>query len=355
MPFDDLAWLAAALAVAAALTGVIRKRALARGHLDVPNARSSHSVPTPRGGGLAIVVTVLAAVGLAAVLGHIEAPYAAVLIACGTLVAAVGYLDDRRGLSALPRLVVHLAASLAVVVLPGLANPGLPVFLALPPVIVAVILALGVTWCLNLFNFMDGIDGLAGSQAAFVSGASALLIATLRDPVSPLVVLPLATAGACLGFLAWNWPPARIFMGDVGSGFLGFWLAAVALALHQAGALSIWASAILGSAFIADATVTLLRRAIRRERWHEAHRSHAYQQLARRYGKHRAVTVLLWALNAGVALPLAAAAVIAPRAAPLITGATLAGFGLLALLAGAGRHEAAPVSEPRAFSRRRNE
>jgi Fuc2NAc and GlcNAc transferase len=339
MALADLAWLVAALAVSAALTGWIRNRALARGRLDVPNARSSHTVPTPRGGGLAIVVAVVASVALAAVLGRIGLPFAAVLVACGLLVAAVGHYDDLRGLPALPRLLAHLVASIAVVALPGMAGPGLPVFPTLPPVVAATLLVLGVTWSLNLFNFMDGIDGIAGSQAAFVSAASAGLLATLQDPAPPLIALPLATAGACLGFLAWNWPPARIFMGDVGSGFLGFWLAAVALALHQAGVLSIWASAILGSAFIADATVTLLRRAIRRERWHEAHRSHAYQHLARRLGSHRAVTMLLWAVDLGIALPLATAAVLVPRIAPLLAAAALAGFGLLALVAGAGRRE----------------
>ena len=128
-------------------------------------------------------------------------------------------------------------------------------------------------------------------------------------------------------------------MGDVGSGFLGFWLAAVALALEHWGILSIWTSTILGSVFIADATVTLVRRIVRRERWHDAHRSHAYQTLAKRWNSHRRVTILLWALNVAIALPLAAISVMEPGIAPQIALATLAGFGLLALLAGAGDGE----------------
>ncbi len=335
----DLAWLVAAAAVAALLTGVIRRRALRRGLLDVPNARSSHSVATPRGGGLAIVVAVLAATGIAAAAGYVYLRPAAVLVACGALVAVVGWLDDVRGLPAAPRLVAHFGASILFVALLGQDGPG--VFNALPPALAILLLVLGLVWSLNLFNFMDGIDGIAASQAAFVAAASAGLMAAQPGPAPPLIVLPLATAGACVGFLAWNWPPARIFMGDVGSGFLGFWLAALALALHQAGALGIWSSVILGSAFIADATVTLLRRLARRERPHEAHRSHAYQHLARRLGAHRPVTLLLWALNVGIALPLAGASLVAPRAAPAIAAASLSVFGLLAGLAGSGRSEPA--------------
>ena len=128
-------------------------------------------------------------------------------------------------------------------------------------------------------------------------------------------------------------------MGDVGSGFLGFWLAAMALTLDRADVLSIWTSVILGSVFIADATVTLLRRIVRRERWHQAHRSHAYQNLARRWRSHRSVTLLLWIINFVIVFPLAALSVFEPSFAREIAGATLAPFGLLALLAGAGDSE----------------
>lgn len=336
MPFADLAWLLAAAAVTAVLTGLIRRRAIARGLLDLPNARSSHAAPTPRGGGLAIVVVVLAAVAIAAGIGRLAAPIAFALLICGSLVAGVGYLDDARGLRAAPRLIAHFGASVAIVATLSLTG----IFAELPPIVAALLLVVGLVWSLNLFNFMDGIDGIAAAQAAFVSLASAGLAAAQLDPIPRLIVLPLATAGACIGFLGWNWPPARIFMGDVGSGFLGFWLAALALVFHQAGVLVIWTSVILGSAFIADTTVTLLRRLARRERLHEAHRSHAYQHLARRFGRHRPVTLLVCALNLGLALPLAAASLAAPRAAPLIATGSLAVFGLLALLAGAGRQEA---------------
>ena len=340
MLLRELALFLTAIVLSAAATWQIRRRAVRWGLLDVPNARSSHTRPTPRGGGLAIVVIVLAT-GIAAVLlRQLPAVDSAALVACGGAVAAVGYYDDLKGLSAPVRFVVHLlAAAVAAGVLvgvdtaPAVLSAPLPRWLALAVVVVAVM------WSINLFNFMDGIDGIAASQAAFVSIASAMLMTVLKDPATPWLILPVATAGACVGFLAWNWPPARIFMGDVGSGFLGFWLAASALALDRVDMLSIWTSIILGSVFVADATVTLVRRIVRRERWHEAHRSHAYQALARRWNSHRRVTMLLWSLNVAIALPLAAISVMEPGIARQIALATLAGFGLLALLAGAGDGE----------------
>jgi len=340
MLLRELALFLTAIVLSAAATWQIRRRAVRWGLLDVPNARSSHTRPTPRGGGLAIVVIVLATAIAAVLLRQLPAVDSAALVACGGAVAAVGYYDDLKGLSAPVRFVVHLlAAAVAAGVLvgvdtaPAVLSAPLPRWLALAVVVVAVM------WSINLFNFMDGIDGIAASQAAFVSIASAMLMTVLKDPATPWLILPVATAGACLGFLAWNWPPARIFMGDVGSGFLGFWLAASALALDRVGMLSIWTSIILGSVFVADATVTLVRRIVRRERWHEAHRSHAYQALARRWNSHRRVTMLLWSLNVAIALPLAAISVMEPGFARQIALATLAGFGLLALLAGAGDGE----------------
>lgn len=344
MGFTEVAWFLTPAVAAAFLTEVIRKRALAHGVLDVPNARSSHAVATPRGGGLAIVVTLLAALGIAGISGSLNGAFATAMAAGATLVAGVGYLDDVRGLSAMPRLLVHFAASIVTIGTLARFGPDPGLFSALPTLVAAILLVLGLVWSLNLFNFMDGIDGFAASQAAFVGLASAGLMCVHQPSIPAVVVLPLATAGACGGFLAWNWPPARIFMGDVGSGFLGFWLAALALVLNQAGALDIWASVILGSAFIGDSTVTLLRRVARRERWYEAHRSHAYQHLSRRWGTHRSVTLLLWALNVGMALPLAAVSLAAPQAAPVIALGALVGFGLLALLAGAGSREPSEAS-----------
>ena len=318
----------------AAGTALVRRRALARGRLDVPNARSSHSVPTPRGGGLAIVAVVLTATIIAAALAVLPAGPCAALVIGGGMVAFVGYIDDLKGLPILPRLSVHVTA--AAIAVATLADAG-SVFPGLPATMAITVLMLAVLWSINLFNFMDGIDGLAASQATFVFLSSAALIALSPRVDTPFLSLLAVTSGACAGFLCWNWPPARIFMGDVGSGFLGFWVAAVALALDRTGVLSVWTTTILMSVFVADATVTLLRRVARRERWHEPHRSHAYQTLARRWHGHRGVTVLLWAINVAFVLPMAAWSAHERGRAPLLAALTLAALAVLVWIAGAGK------------------
>jgi Fuc2NAc and GlcNAc transferase len=337
---EVIAFAAAAL-LAACGTALVRRHALARGQLDVPNARSSHTAPTPRGGGLAIVVVVLAATIVAALFAELPVNQGAALVLGGGMVAVVGYYDDVRGLKILPRLAVHLiAAVIAVLALASVDS----VFPRLHTGIAVAVLVLTVLWSINLFNFMDGIDGLAASQATFVFMASAALIAACRGADVPALSLLAVTAGACAGFLCWNWPPARIFMGDVGSGFLGFWIAAIALALDRVQALSVWTTTILMAVFIADATVTLLRRMLRREPWHEPHRSHAYQALARRWHGHRKVTLALWAINLLLVLPLAALSAFRRDLGPLLAVATLAVLGVLAWLGGAG--ERALRSDP---------
>lgn len=250
----------------------------------------------------------------------------------GSMVALIGYLDDVYDLSALLRLGVHVAAAIFAVAL-FLARQGTLGQHGVSVWVVGILLVLAVVWSTNLFNFMDGIDGIAASQALYVSIAMAFLGHDGNAWIGPLVV----TAGASLGFLVWNWPPAKIFMGDVGSGFLGYWLAVLAIGLHVSGNLSIWTSVILGSVFIADATTTLLRRVVRGERWYEAHRTHAYQHLAQRWGSHLKVTGLVWGINLGVILPLAYASTVWPQAAFWIAAAALGGLSLGCLALGAGK------------------
>jgi Fuc2NAc and GlcNAc transferase len=332
----ELAALPLATLLAAVVTGFVRARALQIGSLDVPNERSSHVTPTPRGGGLAIVLVVLLGTILACAVDAVRSANALALVAGGIMVAAVGYWDDRRGLPPLPRFSVHLLASVLVVlaVAPlGTVQAGLATWAVLA------VYVIGTAWSINSFNFMDGIDGIAASQAIFVTGVSAGWVFLHGD--AGLATMLLVSSCACLGFLLWNWPPAKIFMGDVGSGFLGFWLAAVALLLHAKGVLSLFTSIILSSAFLADATVTLLRRMVAGRRWYEAHRSHAYQKLARKWGSHAKVVWLLWGLNILVLAPLAWAAEFRPAAAPFIAVAALAAVGALAVIAGAGKDEGA--------------
>jgi Fuc2NAc and GlcNAc transferase len=323
-----------AAGLSALLTALVRRHALATSMLDIPNARSSHAHATPRGGGLGIVLVLIP--GIVA-LWIRDAVVVTVLIACvvgGAMVAAVGYLDDRRGLPALPRLLVHVAAvGIAMILL--LPSP-LSGSVALAQVMAYGVLAVGAIWSINLFNFMDGIDGIAASQAAFMSGAMAILVGDVGGD-SAWSSLCALTAGGSVGFLLWNWPPARIFMGDVGSGFLGFWIAIMAIALHLSGVLSIWTSITLGSIFLADATTTLFRRVLSGQRWYEAHRTHAYQILARKWSSHRKVTVLTWWINLLVVLPLAYASTVWTDVAMLIALGLVTSLGAVCFAIGAGR------------------
>ena len=326
------------LLIAWYLTGFVRRHALRNAILDIPNARSSHAVPTPRGGGLAIVVAFLGAVALLAAAGWLQVNTAFVLIAGGGGVAAAGYMDDRKALPASVRFCVHIiAATLAVVVVGGITQQTLN-NMGLQGVWAGSLLALmALTWSTNLFNFMDGIDGIAGSESVFVGGAGALLNWRYDGDVD-LTAAMLALAAATLGFLIWNWPPARIFMGDVGSGFLGFTLAVLGLSASRHGGIPVEVWAILSGVFLVDATVTLLTRIVRGDRWFEAHRTHAYQNLASRWQAHLPVTALIIAVNVFWLLPWAWIAATHPARAMLSVVAALAPLAVMVLLAGAGRN-----------------
>ena len=281
---------AVALAAFAGTAGVL---AYARRHLlDHPTERSLHQVPTPRGGGIAIAGATLAGIAATGLLGWIPARVALALGGGGALVAAVGWVDDHRGIGAAPRLLVHVvAAAWAVMLLGplrGAAGAG------------AVLAALGIVWAVNLYNFMDGIDGLAAGEAATVAAPAAALLAA-SGHAGLAYAAALLGAGA-LGFLPWNWPRARIFMGDVGSGLLGYLFGALALASHNEGALSVAAWLALLGVFVLDATATLLRRLAAGERVASPHRRHAYQRLVQAGWPHWRVTLGAAGINAVLAL-----------------------------------------------------
>jgi len=185
---------------------------------------------------------------------------------------------------------------------------------------------------------MDGIDGIAASEAIFVAVAGALLSAPLAGNVA-ILAAALAFAAACGGFLVWNWPPARIFLGDVGSGYLGYVIVVLAVAATHDNPAALWVWLILGGAFFADATVTLVRRTLRHERVHEAHRSHAYQWLARRWRNHASVTLAVLSLNMAWLLPCAAWAARFPRYAGGCVLVALAPVAALVAVLGSGRKE----------------
>jgi len=322
-----------------AITGMVRRHALNNAILDIPNSRSSHSVPTPRGGGLAIVLTFLPCVAALYFLRMLDLPIAAALAAGGAAIAIVGYLDDKKALPASIRFAVHIGAAIGVVILlGGLAGSSLRAIGLQGIFAGSVIAVLSLGWMTNLFNFMDGIDGIAASEAIFIATAGAWL--SWRAGADPgLVIAMLALAGASIGFLIWNWPPARIFMGDVGSGFLGFTLAALGLAASRRGVTPIEVWVILGGVFLVDSSATLLRRVVRGDRWLEAHRTHAYQCLARRWHGHRPVTATILAVNLLWLLPLAWLAETLREKAWWCVAAALIPLAVLAVVIGAGRRE----------------
>jgi len=319
---------AAAFAISAALTWVVRKVVLKYGIIDQPNARSAHSTPVPRGGGLAVVFAVSLLIAIAAAAGVVDQQLLLALLGGGTAVAWIGFRDDRGSVSVLVRLVVHLLSAVWAMYALG----GLPPIQAGARVVDLgifgdVLGTLALIWTLNLFNFMDGIDGIAASEASFIAiagGALCLLAGTSLSVAAGAVIVAAASAG----FLIWNWPPAKIFMGDVGSGYLGFVIGVLAIASGRESPAAPFVWLILGAVFFTDSLVTLLRRLVRGEKVYEAHSSHAYQVLARRWGSHLLVTSSVIAVNVLVLLPLAWVANTFARYAALITVAVM---GVLAL------------------------
>ncbi len=329
---------AAALALSASLTLALLRRARRGGLVDVPNQRSSHQLPTPTGGGTSIVIAATVGLGALFALGAIDVQLLAAASG-GLLVAVAGFIDDRRRLSARARLIVHtLAALWALAWLGGLHALRFDHIVWTPHAFGYVLGVLGVVWTINLFNFMDGIDGIAVSEAIFMACAAALLGASVGASPASLRA-DLLFAAACAGFAVWNWPPAKIFMGDVGSGYAGYLLAILALSTARDSevALLIWLT--LGGVFFVDATVTLARRCLRGEQVYEAHRSHAYQWLARRWGSHRRTTLMVTLVNVVWLLPCAWSETMFPQYAALITVLALAPLAVLAIGAGAGRSE----------------
>lgn len=302
-----LAFLAAVVAVSCASTWAAIHYAHRRRILDLPGHRRSHRAPTPRGGGIAIVLAMLAAVAALPLYdtGCGSSRQQAGMIVAIALVALVGWIDDHRSLSARWRLLAHLLAA-AIVLHSGigaLAIGGTSSGLTAPWTRAMTWGAwIAVAWSINLHNFMDGIDGILSTQALFVFGASAFLLVASDYPAH-VAMLPLAFAAAVLGFLPYNFPRARIFMGDVGSGVVG--LAIAVVLLSDAHVFALTTGAVLCSAFVTDATCTLLSRMLGGRRWYSAHREHLYQWLVRSGFSHARVVAFYMGWNVLVALPVA--------------------------------------------------
>jgi len=279
------------------LTGVIRRYALVRNLIDVPNMRSSHQIPTPRGGGMAIVVTFSAGLLCLWLTASLPTQVLLALTGAGGLVAWVGFLDDRRHIAPRWRLAAHfLGAAWGLFwlgQLPPLSVFGHLLYLGWPGYLLA---AVYLVWLLNLYNFMDGIDGIAGIEAITVCLGGSIAYA-LSAPAGQSWLAPALLLSAVAGFLFWNFPRAKIFLGDSGSGFLGLILGLLSIQAAQVDPELFWCWLILLGVFIVDATTTLLRRVIRGEAFHEAHRSHAYQYASRRFATHRHVSIAVGLIN----------------------------------------------------------
>jgi UDP-N-acetylmuramyl pentapeptide phosphotransferase/UDP-N-acetylglucosamine-1-phosphate transferase len=293
-----------AVAVAAGLTRAFSRPQSRLFILDPPNHRSLHGRPTPRSGGAAIVGAI-AAGWTAATLLLGPLPLLGWVAAGAAVVAGVGFVDDRWGVAFYTRLPIHMAGAslllpagllVGAIVVPGHA-------LRLPLLIATVVTLLYVGWMINLYNFMDGIDGIAGGMALIGFGALACLgwqAGDVRYAVASGVV-----ACAAAGFLLFNFPPARIFMGDGGSSALGYLAAAMALLGVQREIFPLWVAVLVFSPFVVDATVTLVRRTAQGHRPWEAHRDHCYQRLVRSGWSHRRTSLWCYALMtacAGTAL-----------------------------------------------------
>lgn len=299
---------------------IVRRVAVARSLLDAPNDRSLHSVPTPRLGGVAIVGSVLLASAATWSLSSWEIK---ALAGIGAVVALVGLRDDLKPMSASVRIVLQIAAAVAflwgVGVPPMLVTHGYA--LPLPKVVTGALLVVWIVGLLNIYNFMDGMDGLAGTQTVSAGAAFALLSSGGASSFAA------GLASAAGGFLVHNAPPARLFMGDAGSTFIGMSFAALGVLGMHAG-LPITVSALVLSPFLLDGTFTIIRRARRGERIWQAHRTHLYQRAVQSGLGHRDV-LIVYTLWMGVAL---AAGVASELGAPAIAAGWIVTLGALALV-----------------------
>jgi len=309
--------------------------------MDIPNERSSHLTPTPRGGGIAFVATSIA--GFLLLLLNSELDRADLLALCcaGAIAAIAGHLDDRQKISgATIRLGFHALGAIILIV-----GIGFPSQISLfdrtvnTGVIGSILGVLYLVWLLNLFNFMDGIDGIAASEAIFVCFAGAILNFHVLSDIN-FIAAAIILASCTFGFLLYNWSPAKIFMGDVGSGYLGIVIGGLSLIAANQDPELLWVWIILLAVFVSDATVTLIRRLLRKQKPHVAHRSHAYQHLAIRLNSHAKVALLVLTVNIVWLLPIAF--LVADKQLAGSTGVIIAYLPLLvaALALGAGKDSA---------------
>ena len=288
-------------------TGYMRHYALKKNIIDNPNERSSHSVPTPRGGGVAVVCSYLLALAVLIYSQQLEVHTGVTLIIAGFIIALLGFLDDHGHINSMLRLAVHFLVAIGVVFsLGGFSE--VTIFNSFELGFFANIIAvLFLVWLLNLYNFMDGINGIASVEAITTVVSMAILYYVLNTTLNSDILWLLA---ACVfGFLLWNFPKAKIFMGDACSGFLGLTLGILALIALKENLALFCAWIICLGVFVVDATYTLIKRVLNGYKMYDAHRSHSYQILSRRWGSHTPVTLAVAAINFFWLFPIAYMAV----------------------------------------------
>ena len=310
----------AAFAAASLLTGWIVSRRPTRWLVDHPNERSLHEQPISRAGGIAISLGLACGCTVVALFAPPDPAYVWVL-AGALVIAAVSFADDLVSVAPAVRIAFHLCAS-GCVVIAGLSvdQIGLPwTSLNLGTVPGAAFTVLFVAWLVNLYNFMDGMDGFAGGMTAI--GFSMLALLCMLGGAIMLAAVCAAVAACALGFLPYNFPPARVFMGDLGASLLGYLCAVTMLAAERAASIPLWISVLVFSPFIVDASVTLVRRIVAGEPPWRAHRTHFYQRLVRLGWGHRKTVVRQYGLMLACAISAAAALRLTPLGQGLLLGA----------------------------------
>lgn len=303
--------------LAFSFTYFMRAYALKKNIIDSPNERSSHSIPTPRGGGVSVVCSYLLVLAVLVYSQQLTVHIGLTLMAAGFVIALLGFLDDHGHINSMLRLAIHFLVAIGVVIsLDGFAE--VSVFNGVQLGFIANILAvLFLVWLLNLYNFMDGINGIASIEAITTTVSMAILYFILNTSLNSDLLWLLA---ACvLGFLLWNFPKAKIFMGDACSGFLGLTLGILALIALKENLTLFCAWIICLGVFVVDATYTLIKRVLNGYKMYDAHRSHSYQILSRHWGNHTPVTLAVAAINLLWLFPIAYMMVTQPWVYPELT------------------------------------
>jgi len=269
-------------------TAIVRKIAIRKSIIDYPNERSSHTIPTPLPGGLAIVVVWYAYLIFGYNVGLVNAKLFFALLP-GILLVVIGFFDDLKGLSPYFRIVIHFIVAIsAFFILGEINNIDLGVLVIHSNWLISILVVIGIVWWINIFNFLDGIDGYLGSEGLFIFLSFFVLVSDFSSVVMAVCIL---------GFLIWNWPKAKIFCGDLGSTLIGYTVAVYAIYFQNTKSLSLLIPIMLCGLFWMDATVTLIRRIINREKLILPHKKNACQRLNQAGFSHKKILLMGWVIN----------------------------------------------------------